>query len=303
MIFLNVIKSISAKPRKWMKDLQIFFHSCVSDIKYLYFLNKKCNDPMILLSLLCRNCHVLEKGIYLDNFEKGHSINRYEEIKKIISGMNDDFKDDPSFLWCLHVINIYEEMQKNENFKPPNTEIFDFSNSTENIFNFMKSSISCRDFESSNINEDELLKVIDVASLAPNSCNRQGTRIYYIKSINIINNLLPNIAGATGFSHGIPNLFCITSDIRTYEMVDRYLPFIDASLFTQNLVLALKALGYSSTLLNIQHATNEEIKKIKNILSIPKYENIISFLAFGYAKKLPEKPSRMNINLILKNNF
>ena len=105
-----------------------------------------------------------------------------------------------------------------------------------------------------------------------------------------------NIAGATGFGNGIPYLLCVTADTRPYTTIDRMLAYVDASLFTENLVLACRANNIFTTILNFQHASEQERKSVSERLNIPSYERVILFVAAGYVDFVPEKPVRMSVD-------
>jgi len=78
------------------------------------------------------------------------------------------------------------------------------------------------------------------------------------------------------------------------------LPYIDSTLSMENFLLACSANNISTTVLNWQHATSDEMQNVKRILDIPKYERIIAFIAAGKAKTIPIQPKRINVGIMRK---
>ena len=171
---------------------------------------------------------------------------------------------------------------------------------TQKYNKFIASAVSVRRFNDEVINNSIIEKCIRTAQTAPSSCFRQTTRCYAIKSKEKIQQLSKNIAGLTGFSNGVPLLFCITSDIRSYDCVDRDLSYIDASLFAQNLILSLRANNIYSVFLNFQQASQYDIGCVKEELMLPDYEKIIIFIASGYSNYISEKPIRLDFDKVGK---
>ena len=259
---------------------------------------QKTNDDLYYMSKLAKCCHILDKGCYTVPFEKNHSIGIYEEAKTYIQKIkSDEIRNDSCYKWCLQRINNYEKLQTSELNSPKYIQTPLYKDSAQ-YDEFIKSFISVRRFNEKEISNDIIVETIKTAQTASSSCFRQTPRCYAIKSKSIINSLSKNIAGLTGFSNGVPLLFCITSDIRTYDCVDRNLAFIDSSLFAQNLVLSLRAKNIYSVFLNFLQASKQDVASVKTILKIPEYEKIIIFIACGYSDFISEKPVRLDFNKI-----
>lgn len=267
------------------------------DWKYInLFADRDKKELDVLLALLRKNCHVLDKGLHVIPFEKGHGLKTYNEalaLKKILVGTPKE--SDLSFRWCCDVMALYEEAQ-DSGLKELNGSFHNYDDSERQlIYDFFHSRISCRSFNDTVIDDHIWNEIIEVASDAPNSCCRQTSRIYVVKDKTTIGRLIHDIAGATGFSNGIPYLLCVTSDVRSYACMDRMLAYIDASLFVENLVLACRANNVFTVILNFQHASEKERKDVMELLNIPSYEHVIVFIAAGRVDSVPVKPLRMHV--------
>ncbi len=259
------------------------------------------NDELYYLSKLSKCCHILDKGCYTIPFQKGHSIGTYNEAKSYVEKIfSSKYIQDPCFLWCKERISMYEEMQNNDYIDSPLYMLSTIYTNPSIYSDFIKSAVSVRRFSNNLVENEIITDCILTAQSAASSCFRQTPRCYAIKSKLIIENLATNIAGLTGFTNGVPLLFCITSDIRPYDVVERDLSYIDASLFSQNLVLALRGYNIYSVYLSFQLASASNISIVKSTLSIPEYEKIILFIACGYSDSISRKPTRMQMDKILK---
>jgi len=260
---------------------------------------KKCDD-LYYLSKLAKCCHILDKGCYTVPFEKKHSLSIYNEAKRYIEKIDyEKNRNDSCYNWCVKKIKRYEEMQ--EEMSSPNLYVEPVVYKDSSVFDdFINSFISVRRFSDKTISNDIIKQSIKTAQSASSSCFRQTPRCYAIKSFDLIKKMTPSIAGLTGFSNGVPLLFCITSDLRSYDCVDRDLAYIDSTLFSQNLVLSLRAKNIYSVFLNFQQASKTDISIIKEYLKIPEYEKIIIFIACGYSDYISEKPQRLDFEKVGK---
>ena len=285
------------------RDFIFKLRQLYSDWSYLKMFSnsKRKAECDVYLSLLRKNCHVLDKGLHVIPFEKGHGKMIYNEalaFKKKLE--NTSCVNDPSFHWCNQILAAYEQAQINGSGCNNMAYHVYSDEEKQNIYDFFHSRISCRYFSYRRVDESVWNKIVEVAADAPNGCCRQTSRVYVVSEKKLIQKLLVNIAGATGFSNGIPYLLCITADTRPYMIIDRMLAYIDASLFVENLVLACRVNNIFTTILNFQYASEKERKAVSECLNIPDYERIIIFIAAGYVDFVPEKPVRMAVDKFRK---
>lgn len=279
----------------------------IEDVKYtLSFLKMYDFDQEVIFSKLRTSVHVLDKGIYIVPFEKGHGTAIYRKCIDLKQKIKDEsILSDKSFQWACSVIEEYEKKQKevDENTNPEKNKKVSSTitkDEKELFYEIIKNRTSCRNYLSEEIPDEVWNEIVSIAEEAPSGCCRQPSRYYIESNQKIINELRKNIAGATGFSSPMPYLICVTSDTRAYEIIDRFSPIIDTSLSIENFLLACTANNISTTPLNWQHATVKEIKTVKKILNIPSYEKIILFIVSGYPSVIPQKPKRIDLKWIRK---
>lgn len=126
-------------------------------------------------------------------------------------------------------------------------------------------------------------QAIDLASTAPSACNRQPYR-FIVADNKEKASKIANLAGGTkGFAENFPALVVVVGDLSAYPYErDRHLIYIDSSLATMQLMLALETEGLSSCSINWPDVESAE-KQIQSLLSIKDYERVIMLLAIGYA--------------------
>ena len=216
-----------------------FFEKCkgfISKVRMLYFdwsfLNMFSNNKVYVdydtyFSLLRKNCHVLDKGLHVIPFEKGHGKRIYDEALTLKRKLeNTSCINDPSFDWCKQIISTYEQAQINGIGKVNKTYHSYNDDKRQEIYKFLHSRISCRYFNNQKVDDAVWNEIVEIAADAPTGCCRQTSRVYIVSEREIIEKLKANVAGTTGFSNGIPYLLCITADTRPYMCIDRMLAYI-----------------------------------------------------------------------------
>lgn len=255
----------------------------------------------VRLSMLRTQSHILDKGLNIRDFEKGHGRGVYAKCTRLLSQISENGDSDPSLAWCKQVVENYELAQKCDTWTAVRKEIPVFGKADREVFRaIIECRVSCRDFLPSLITKEVWNEIVDQASLAPSACCRHSERFHIVSSRDLIDRLVPCVAGATGFSSPIPYLICVTADIRAYAVIDRFLPFIDGSLSTGYFLLACAVNDVSTTVLNWQHATTEQNRIVKQILGLPEYEEILMFIAAGRPQSLPERPARPAVASLMR---
>jgi hypothetical protein len=266
------------------------------------FHKKYSNEQEVLFTQLRKNTHILDKGLNMDPFEKGHGKIIYQKCKQLQGKItNQRILEDKAYKWTAEIIQQYETAQQTGVVPTKNYEQTKYSDKEKaDFYKIIKSRTSCRNFTNEIVPDDIWNEIIEIASDAPSGCCRQPSRYYIESDKEKIILLRKNIAGSTGFSSDIPYLICVTADLRAYELIDRILPYIDVSLSVENFLLGCTINNVSTVCLNMQHASLQEQNNIKGILGIPDYEKIIIFIAAGKPKELPHKPIRIDTSWIRK---
>lgn len=285
-----------------MRNVLYLLKICINEIVQIirFWNNGRISTDEQKFSRLRTACHVLDKGLNTVPFEKGHGTAIYKEAKSLHENLSNVFSNDPAFIWSSNVITAYEDAQKSGmTTLCKDAFVKEYNNDDRRyIFDFIRSRISCRNFQKQHIDEHVLEDIVKIAVDAPNGCCRQTVRYYVTQDEDKIKRLVSDVAGITCFSE-IPCLVIVTSFSIAYSLIDRNLQYLDASLSAENFVLAARAYNIFSTICNFFHANKKQIEHVRQIMTIPDKENIIMVIAMGYAQKLPQKPVRMSIDKFL----
>lgn len=261
---------------------------------YVNHINPDYESEDIMLSRIKTKAHILDKGLNMTPFQAGRSKSAYKIIKNLINDFDkkfSNFKKDPSYNWARNIVKTYEKKQLNPSISVNSQNKILKSNSLEKL---IKERVSVRNFKHKIIDKNTWIKIVECAMSAPSSCHRQPANYYIVSKKEIKDILLSCIAGSTGFANGIPYLVIVSSDIRAYNINDRYTYLVDTSLSVNSFILGCKAYGVGSTIMNWSHATNRQNKTVKKVLGITNDEKIVTTIACGFPNVLPHKPKSMN---------
>lgn len=192
----------------------------------------------------------------------GFSLPQYLLEEAMLLLNNEDYLD-------IHQININRE----DYFSQINSPFDKFSYSRHSLRNYV-----------GEVPMEDLLKAIDLAQNAPSACNRQASRIRIIKDKSLIEKVFEVQRGNRGFGHLADKLLLVTTDMRFWDILTCFGGYVDGGIYTMNLLYALHFYKIGSCPLNACFNPEEE-SKIRKMLKIPNYENLVVFIAVG---KVPD---------------
>jgi len=271
-------------------------------LKHSFKINKLKNKDQYV-AYLTKQYHIIEKGLSLPSPRVGFGDSKIKELMVATIQYIEKFGEDKLTESIVSTLNDYITFNSEKDFTSSLIEdirnfiknkAFDNSggrrkilkkNMKSSIFNyedFFKSRASIRDFESTKINKDILIKAIDIAKYSPSVCNRQGWKVH-IYDGEIIQDLLSLQYGAKGFSNSVNTLAIVTGDRNFFTSLERNQIGIDGGMFSMSLILALQSLELGTCPLNACFTFNNE-KRVKKLSKIPENEKIIMFIAIGNLK-------------------
>lgn len=251
-------------------------------------------------SFLRMYCHMLDKGMNNAYFESGHSQSVFNETQMLYEKLLPIYGNDREYEWIREIISRFEKAQKVGKPSLNNTEPYVYSSTDiENHLNFIRRRTSCRNFLQKEIPNDIINKIVEIAIDAPNGCCRQVVRYYISQNKSIVKEAQSMIEGMTNFTN-VQCLVCVAAEISYYDIVDKNLRYIDASLSTENFLLGASLYGVYGTICNFLHASNTEVSRCKELFGVKDSEDIIMFIAIGYPTVIPEKPARRDLDVFYK---
>lgn len=273
-------------------------------IKYYQSL-ENIEDSCVLLR---RNIHRLEKGLIMqprrDVFGKafiGETVDAFVLYVKQSALKNSEGD------WFNDVLSKYFEIVGSEPEIDKARKKYEKVCHDNKILNKEKNiPYCCRDIKKSDISFDQLEllfkqrrsvrwykeqpvdinlinKAVDIATQAPSACNRQPFKFHTVIDKDKVKKVADCAMGTVGFSHNLQTIIAVVGDLSSYPAErDRHVIYIDASLVTMQLMLALETLGLSTCAINWPDIESRE-KMLESLLSLGKHERTIMLLAVGYA--------------------
>ena len=207
------------------------------------------------------------------------------------------YQIDNSVLWAIKLFLCYQyRIKPAEN--PPHTSLD--SDSIRKFENIIKDRRSIRKWLPGEVPDSDITKVIEWATWAPSSCNRQPWQIVIFKKE----------ADKQEIAKYFPNKFYTAAPVLLLVLIERTLygdtekPFIylDAAAFIQNLLLGFHVLGYGACWIgfNAWNALNDsdlhlpQPERFYKDFRVDKKMVPVSLIAAGRPAAVPNAPARQN---------
>lgn len=268
---------------------------------------KKLNNKKNNIYKLRRNIHRLEKGLIMmprrSTFAKGYILETVEAFKDLC-GLLDEGNDD--LKWANDVLERYFSVVENvseikiardiyvsipetlncqgsSNFKIPyHRDMSTVIPTYEDFYNLCLRRRSVRWYLPKPVPRTLVDNAIIAASQAPSACNRQPFRFKVIDDPKLLSKVSSLPGGTAGFSHNFQMIIVVIGDLSAYfDERDRHVIYIDGSLATMNLLMALETQGLSSCVINWPDVEVREAK-ITKTLNLPEYEKVLMLVSVGW---------------------
>lgn len=251
------------------------------------------------------NGHVLEKGITMPERRLGFGEqmvrNLINRTKNTIDEWGDDYVEVQAALNDLeqylqiHSDTGYElsedirggiksllDHKHNNTQDCYNMTFNDYFKTCSDFYEFAHQRHTVRWFSDKPINIQVVIKAIELAQTAPSACNRQSSKVYIISSNKKKQQVLGLQNGNRGFGHHADKIILITADMRFWDCMHRTSAYLDAGIFTMNLLYAFHYNKICACTLNA-HLTAKKREKLRNIVGYSKSEIPVVFIAIGNA--------------------
>jgi nitroreductase len=260
-----------------------------------------------LAELMVAN-HTLEKGLTMPNRKLGFG---YPKVRGIIDRCRKYIKDySPNHIeiqCSIDILQQYYDLHVDNHFELPDdivkgileltksrlydtklcyeTTKFEYFTPTDNFKDFALSRHSVRWYSNEKVPNEDIINAIHLAQTAPSACNRQEIKVYVVSTDEKKKALLKLHKGHTGFGDQADRILLITADMGFWQCYNRTSAFLDAGIFTMNLLYALHYYGICACTLNA-HLSIKNQKKLRNIVGYSESEIPTVFISIG---KAPEK--------------
>ena len=215
------------------------------------------------IATLAASYHIIEKGLSMPNRRLGFGR---ERLMYLIDECQNFFKVygmHSQLAYSIAIIKEYDELHKKEGYQldsnlqekidsllkqfpetlPAEQKIFNKSqyfadiNKPFDVFSISRHSM--RHFGGA-VSEAQILNAVELAKNAPSACNKQPVRVYLISEKEKTRIILDMQQGNRGFGQDIDKVLVITTQYSgCTRYSERFMPFMDAGIFTMNLLYSL----------------------------------------------------------------
>lgn len=144
---------------------------------------------------------------------------------------------------------------------------------------------SIRDFDSTPVDREKLMKAIQLAQYAPSACNRQGVRVYVIEGRKLLKDTAPWLDSIGDFSASIDKFLIIAAKQSIYDISERYQYVVNASIYAAYLSLTLHAMQIGSCVIQRPVTQSKKWEEIRKMYKIAADEQIIMLIGIGNLKE------------------
>ena len=297
---LDVIKG-------YIRQARIAWYDYKRDIKYSTVITGYASQEQ-LLSRLVVEAHTLEKGLTMPNrkqlFGKDKALlilngcnkyvlkeynlaeSRFHYIVGILVEYCRIMKDNGITGEVEMIVDGVEKLINSIGDIPIVSQLYDvdkkdfFSQNSADFKQFSDSRHSNR-YLMGHVDDDILMKALDLATNSPSTCNRQSVRLHLIQSEEAKKKLLTIQSGNRGFGNLCDQFIVLTSDLSDWPaMHQRHAPYVDGGIYLMNLLYCLHYYQIGACTLNLYLDMDRDIQLHKD-LNIPLNEVPIAVVAIG----------------------
>ena len=265
-------------------------------------LGSRCDTEARMRASMTATYHIIEKGLSMPNRRLGFGREKLISLLRICSCYYKTYGMHGQLYYAISIVKEYDELHKKELYNLdkvlqdsidallaqfPDIEeaqqktftkesFFAHTSSSFNVFSDSRHSM--RHFNGS-VSIKTIEKAVEIAKNAPSACNKQPVRLYLECDKKTISEVLDLQQGNRGFGQNIDKVIIVTTQFTgCTRFSERYMPFMDAGIFSMNLLYALHFYHVGAIPL-VWLNSEERDRKLREIVSIP--HNEIPALVIG----------------------
>lgn len=280
---------------------RIYLMDYCRDIKYSTAIRSYRSSQEKMLSAMIVIAHTLEKGLTMPNKRFPFGVERAKQLALDCQFYRKKGYDerDSRYIYIIGIIKEYVNMNQFGNLPLEIFNILKFYNEIEpavqkynvsrNTY-FIKSKSSFEEFAisrhscrnlSGHVEEETLMKALEMSMSAPSTCNRQSVRLHILSSSKSKNAILQIQTGCRGFGNIVDQFLLITSDLSDWPSNHlRNAPYVDGGIFLMNLLYSLHYFQIGACTLNMFLGV-KGTRLMHSLLSVPENEVPIALVAIG----------------------
>lgn len=296
-------------------EFKFYYTGIRSMVKYTALLKSRESYLDRLAAELIRNTHSIEKGLSIESPRLGFGQAKLEKMMKMIetlSGQESNYYEEVCIM-ALGAANAYcdfhDENQYADDFIKK-LRIFlskyckdsyknkggiltlkkeEMSFNILEIEKFFNSRHSIREFAKSAVDDEAIIKALQLAYTSPSACNRQAVRTYVLSGKNK-EKFAEKLSGIGGFANDVDKYILVCAKLSSYRLEEINQYIVSASMYAAYLSLTLHLYGIGACVIQRPVLWNKEWESMKKVYGIKKDEQIICALAIGNMKDICKVP-------------
>ena len=158
---------------------------------------------------------------------------------------------------------------------------------------------SYREYKDEKIPEEDINKIVTAALYAPTAVNKREVQFVVIDDKKVMEEIMK----VHPYSHMLKQASHAIAVVGNPK--EAYLPgyfIVDASIASENILLAAETLGYGSVFLGV-YPEEERVESIRKILQLPEGYVVLNVISLGVPTKKLARPERYDANKVHRNAF
>jgi nitroreductase len=162
------------------------------------------------------------------------------------------------------------------------------------VFTAIHQRRSVRAYKDTEVEEDKLKKILEVARLSPSSSNRQEWKFIVVKNKETKKNLANAAMGQSFIGEAPVVIVACGTDAKSIMLCGQPAHTVDVSIACSFMILQACELGLGTCWIG---AFKED--EVKRILKIPESVRVVAMTPLGYPNQPPSQKNRKGLNQIV----
>jgi nitroreductase len=155
----------------------------------------------------------------------------------------------------------------------------------------IKTRRSIRDYSEKKVSDSAIKQILSCAMQAPSACNEQPWEFIVVKDRELLGKI-PSLSTYAAMAKKAPLAIIVCMNPKKeYPFIKGY-SIQDCSAATQNILLAVNALGLGAVWTGIKPDETKKIERIREVFDIPDYIIPLAIIPIGYPKNKSKPANR-----------
>ena len=148
------------------------------------------------------------------------------------------------------------------------------------------------EFTDEPVPKDDLIKIVDTAIKAPSGCNAQSTNFVIIDDAALVKEIAQMNPANKAMLTAQAFIACVINKVPEPVYQDKAFEIEDCAAATENMLLAITALGYATVWIDGWLRMEERNEKISKMLNVPDDKIVRIILPIGIPTKQHHQPDK-----------